>query len=79
MATDGISEDLKTEVDSPHNITVLALIAGHVDGDGVNENMPKLRCDALAVTLIAVMTCQTPLCGYWKNFRTVCLCISYNF
>lgn len=65
MTIDEINEDLKAQFGAPRNQTeeniryVLSLVAEHVEGDHVNENVPKPSLDALATTITAVMTYGT--------------------
>lgn len=65
MTIDEISEDLQSQFGKPRNQTedniryVLTLVAEHVEGDHVNENVPKPSLDALATTCYAVMTYGT--------------------
>lgn len=65
MTIDEISEDLKSQFGKPRNQTadniryVLTLVAEHVEGDHVNEDVPKPSIDALATTCYAVMTYGT--------------------
>lgn len=65
MTIDEISEDLQSQFGKPHNQTednicyVLTLVAEHVEGDHVNEDVSKPSLDALATTCYAMMTYGT--------------------
>ena len=64
MNIEELSEDLEQQFGKPRNITeenvrfMLSLIEEQVDGNKVNEDVPKPSLDALGLTVLAVTSYQ---------------------